>query len=151
MPTEDEHTQLAIHNMEVVDYLLVKPEFADWTATITFYTALHIVEAVFFHDQKHVHQRHGQNHENREQLLKGTKSYENMYKHYRPLQAASVVARYLQSSRGRVLTFQAYMPSNQVRSKLVKHHLAQLIKTARKFLSPDCARSLDEKSKNAFK
>lgn len=146
MPSEAEHIQLALHNIEVIDYLLAKPEFCDWTATVTFYTALHIIEAVFFHDRKHINQRHGQSHENRERILKGTKSYQNIYRHYRPLQSTSAVARYLQGLSKKGLTFQQHMPAKQVQEKLIKHHLAQLIKTASKFSSSHSGNLL----KNAF-
>ena len=151
MPSEPEHIQLAVHNIEVIDYLLAKAEFCDWTATVTFYTALHIVEAVFFHDQQHTNQRHGQNHENREKILKGIRSYQNIYRHYRPLQATSVVARYLQGSSKEGLTFQQHMSAKQVEEKLIKHHLAQLIKTANKFLSSSSASRLQQTFNKTFK
>jgi hypothetical protein len=128
-----------LHNIKVTSYLLAKPEFCDWTATVTFYTALHIVEAVFFHDRTHTNQRHGQSHENREKILKGTKSYQNIHRHYRPLQSVSVVARYLRGLSKEGLTFQQYMPPKQVQEKLIKHHLTQVIKTASKFLSSTSA------------
>lgn len=144
MPNEAEHTQLALHNIEVIDYLLDKPNFCDWTAIVTFYTALHVVEAVFFHDTQRSNRRHGYNHETRERILKGTKSYQNIWRHYRPIQSASVKARYLQGLSKKGLTFQQHMPSRQVEEKLIKHHLAQLIKTSSKFLSPKSGSLLKE-------
>ncbi len=151
MPNESEHIQLALHNIEVIHYLLDKPKFSDWTATVTFYTALHIVEAVFFHDTKNTHRRHGHNHEEREKILKGTRSYQNLYIHYRPLQSASVVARYLNSQSQRCTVFQQYLNDNQIKEKLIKHHLFQIIKTASKFLNATLAKSLFDKFEQTIK
>ena len=146
MPDEAEHTQLALHNIEVIDYLLDKPNFCDWTAIVTFYTALHVVEAVFFYDTQHSNRQHGYNHETRERILKETRSYQNIWKHYRPIQSASAKARYLRGLTKKGLTFQEHMPAKQVQERLIKHHLAQLIKTASKFLSSNSGNLL----KNGF-
>ncbi|MCK4913302.1 MAG: hypothetical protein KAI59_06840 [Planctomycetes bacterium] len=144
MPNEPEHIQLAIHNIGVIDYLLAKPEFCDWTATVTFYTALHIVEAVFFYDKKNSNKKHGYNHETRERILKGIRSYQNIWKHYRPIQSASTKSRYLKDLSAAGVTFQQHMPHQIVKDKLIKHHLAQLIKTAKKFLSLSSGALLDK-------
>ena len=151
MPSEPEHIQLALHNIEVIDYLLANPKFCDWTATVTFYTALHIVEAVFFYDKKHIDRRHGHNHEERDNMLKGTRPYQNMWNHYRPLESASVVARYLHGLGKGGITFQQYMSSKRVEEKLIKHHLAQLIKTASRFLSSNSGSLLKSAFNKTFK
>jgi len=148
MPSESEHVQQGLHNIKVIDYLRRNPEFCDWTATVTFYTALHVVEAVFFHDRAHTNHRHGQSHENRERILKGTNSYQNIHRHYRPLQSASVVARYLHQ---RGTTFQQYMSTKKVQDRLIKYHLRELIKSASKFLSPASSRLLAEVFGGTFK
>jgi len=151
MPNEAEHTQLALHNIQVIDYLLDEPKFCDWAAIAIFYTALHIVEAVFFYDKRHSGMRHGYNHETRECILKGTKSYHNIWEHYRPLQSASVKARYLEGLSKKGLTFQQHMPSKQVEERLIKRHLAQLIKTASRFLSSNSGDLLKEAFNKTFK
>ena len=151
MPNEAEHTQLALHNIDAIDYLLNKPNFCDWTAIATFYTALHIVEAMFFYDKQHSNRRHGYNHETRERILKGTGSYHNIWQHYRPIQSASVKARYLEGLGKKGLTFQQHMSAKQVEEKLIKHHLAQLIKTANKFLSSSSASHLQQAFNKTFK
>ena len=150
MPSENEHVQKTLHNFEVIKYLLAKPEFCDWTATVIFYTALHIVEAVFFYDTKHSKERHGQSHENREKILKNTKSYQNIHRHYRPLQSASVIARYLSNLGKDVTNFQQYMTAQQVQELLIKHHLAQVIKSACKFLSENTAKLVSYKFNETF-
>jgi hypothetical protein len=140
MSSETEHLKLALHNIEVLAYLRDRPDFCDWTATVAFYTAVHVVEAVFFHDRQRIGFSHIQNHEERERILKSIKSYQNLYKHYRPLASASVVARYLRSENQKGLC--EYMNHSQVEDTLIKHHLGQLIKTAGRFLSPDCTGQL---------
>ena len=77
-------------------------------------------------------------------MLKGTKSYQNMWKHYRILESVSMVARYLHNRVEKGITFQKYMSAEQVTEKLIKHHLAQLIKTARKFLGPNSGDILEK-------
>ena len=151
MPNEAEHIQLALHNIKVIDHLRTKPEFCDWTATVTFYTALHIVEAVFFYARRHNNKRHGSNHETRESILKGTRSYQKIYQHYRPLQSASVIARYLYRLDGKGETFQDYMSAVKVRDKLIKYHLAALIKSASKFLSSNSGNLLNGLFSTTFK
>ncbi len=64
---------------------------SEWITVISFYKALHIVEAAF----AEVGPRHGRNHESREALLKHDRRFNHIYRHYRPLWAASTVARYL--------------------------------------------------------
>jgi len=151
MSIELEHIQQALHNIEVIDYLCTQPKFCDWTSTVTFYTALHIVEAVFFHDTKNSNRRHGHNHEEREAILKNVNSYRNIYRHYRQLQSASVIARYLYNPSGTGVIFEKYMSAKKVKEKLIKHHLAQLIKTASKFISLESATLLKKAFNEIFK
>ncbi len=123
MPTEKAHIDKALHNIEVVAYLNGQPDYHDWTATVCFYAALHVVEALFVLDTSI---RHGINHEHREQVLKRTKRFEKVYRHYRVLQSAATVARYL-NERGD--PFKAYLSPAEVCADLVKHHLLQLIRS----------------------
>lgn len=148
MSSETEHLKLALHNIEVLAYLSEKPDFCDWTATVAFYTAVHVVEAVFFHDSKRIGFSHIQNHEERERILKSVKSYQNLYKHYRPLASASVIARYLQPENQKGLC--EYMSHSQVTDALINHHLGQLIKSTGRFLSPDCTGELAEAFQRFF-
>src|SRR2546421_1473890 len=99
MPTEASHFLLAAHNQDLIDHLLKDiDQFADWVTTVAFYKAVHLVEAVFSRDP---HIKHGRTHEHREQCLKSDRRYSNIYKNYRPLWAASTVARYLEDHSSR--------------------------------------------------
>ncbi len=150
MPDDTEHTQLALHGIDVAHHLLKTPEFRDWVAIALFYSALHIVEAVFFSDQADDRTKHGQNHDGREAVLKGATSYHKIWEHYRELLSASIIARYLQDRSGRTILFNVYMSETKVREVLVKHHFWQLIKSASKFLTSQSADSLKRRFNSYF-
>jgi hypothetical protein len=124
MPSREAHLQLAARNKEALDYLLRKAEkLPEWIATVAFYRALHLVEALFAHDEN----EHSHNHEERDQRLKRNRRYANIYKHYRPLWAASVIARYLVDPSGRQFkTFTDYMPPGKLKSELINHRLRRI-------------------------
>ncbi|MCA9072412.1 MAG: hypothetical protein KDA84_25985, partial [Planctomycetaceae bacterium] len=83
------HKAMADQCSKTLQYLLKeKEEHPEWICVVAFYRALHLVEVLFTHDNK----SHGNNHESREKLLKHTKRYQQVYKHYRPLWDISTVA-----------------------------------------------------------
>src|SRR5207247_2383093 len=94
MPSDLEHLALAEHNRQLLDHLAPDiGRFGDWITVVAFYRAFHLIEAMFFRDHP---DKHGRNHETRDNMLKRTKRYHHIYKHYRVLWAASTVARYLE-------------------------------------------------------
>jgi len=97
-------------------------------ATVAFYRAVHLVEAVFAKGGNH-----GHTHEGRERILKQDKALNRLWHNYRQLYSASIVARYL--GRGNVTAFSQYMSSDQVQSILLDHHLRQIEKTVKKLLA----------------
>jgi hypothetical protein len=133
MPAESEHVNLAVHNIETVAFLLTDSRFSDWAATVAFYAALHIIEAIFYVNEKDAQNKHGQKHERREGMLKHH-HYSNLWKHYRELQSASTIARYMQGPGGKACLFRIYMPPEKVKEILIGRHLGQLIKSAKKFI-----------------
>ena len=141
MPSEAAHIDHAIHNQAVIDLLVPQlQEFPDWVATVAFYKALHIVEAVFSNDKGIGHEH---SHEDRENRLKRNKSYEHIWRNYRPLWAASMVARYLERRGGQQYSsFSQYMLPTKVEHKLLRHHLRQVQQSAIQFLSAEGTRSL---------
>lgn len=131
MPRDSEHIDLATHNIETSFYLFSGgSKYCDWTATTAFYAALHIIDAILF---KHHNKKHGQTHGVREAILKA-KSYQHIYKHYRELSSASKIARYLTDGSGHSVVFEDYMSQSTVKDILIKHHLQQIIKSAKNFL-----------------
>jgi hypothetical protein len=144
MPSESAHITLACHNQAVISYLSKSLEDnSDWIATIAFYKAVHLVEAVFARSPGI---RHGHSHEARDQHLKSNRCFSNIYKHYRPLWEASMVARYLADVKtgDSCRTFCDYLTPDQVVRQLLKHRLHQLERSARKFLSEKSCETLDK-------
>jgi hypothetical protein len=129
MPDGAAHAKVALHDVETVCFLDGHPEYHDWTATVTFYAALHVVEALFANKRP---PEHGKSHERREALLKKERQYDSIYRHYRALWAAAQVARYLEElGSGRTHSvFADYMSPEDVRRTLVKHHLVSVVHSA---------------------
>lgn len=128
MPDLQAHLKAAEANRRTLDFIQQHvTHHSPWVVTIAFYTALHVVEAVLANDD--IHQ---DKHENRHQLLKRTKKYQHIWKHYQPLFNDSMVARYLTSSSqpGAFSCFSDYLSPKSVISTHVNHNLAQVIKSA---------------------
>lgn len=88
MGTTLEHVAKWKHNR---DFLATIPDkYCDWTVTVAFYTAVHAVEAVFAKDSV----QHEGSHKGRNQILKLRSRYHTVWRNFRPLWAASQVARY---------------------------------------------------------
>ena len=116
MAASKDHIALANKNHNALLHLLDDAgRFPEWVATIAFYKAVHVVEAVF-------RQTLGKNcttHQQRLAQLKHPK-FEEIFKDYRPLWAASCVARYLHDNDGNQAykTFDDYIPSDKATSLL---------------------------------
>jgi hypothetical protein len=129
MPNERSHLALANHNQDLLDRLVVEIDaFPDWVATVAFYKALHVVEAVFACENP---ARHGADYVNRERILKSSPKYEHIYRHYRVLYSASMVARYMQDN---LTDFATYLAPHRVIDELLKHRLHEVEKSAAKRL-----------------
>lgn len=86
MATELEHKRHAQHNQAFLD-VIDKNAFPDWAITVSFYKAVHLVEALFTNKQVR-----GGSHIRRNNTLKRT--FPAIWRDYRPLYAFSRVARY---------------------------------------------------------
>ncbi len=135
MPKVSKHIRLAARNKKALDYLiLANGPHTEWVATIAFYTALQVVEAVLVKKTGTGSSDHG----DRNWRLKTGRGLGNLWKHYRPLASASRIARYLQDDYGADYeSFSSYLSSEKAEAILVKHHLAQIIKSAAKILGRD--------------
>ena len=133
MPNEESHLALANHNQDLLDRLVAEiDEFPDWAATVAFYKALHVVEAVLACEGP---ARHGVDHAYREHILKSEKRYEHIYKNYRRLYAASLIARYMKED---ITDFTSHFSPADVIAKLLKHRLHEVEKSAlKKLKSPN--------------
>lgn len=130
MASQADHIALANRNHEALLHLLAEGRFLDWAATIAFYKAVHIVEAVLDSNLGH----HSNSHTERERSLK-TVRFKDIYRPYSHLFAASRVARYLLAPTGSAYsTFSDYMDRAGVR-KLVTKQLFGVEQSALDFLS----------------
>lgn len=66
-------------------------EFPDWIVTISFYVALHAIDALLEHDKV----EGIASHDARNEALKQVNRYKHIYQHYRPLYDLSRRVRYL--------------------------------------------------------
>ncbi len=144
MSSEAEHIAIANRNQAVLEYLLDDPtRCTEWVAVVAFYKALHVVEAIFSRDSTigHIHSHHV-----RLDKLKREKQYKKLFSSYRVLWSASIVARYLEDRSPSTVAgggntysrFQDYMPTADVRTKLLDLFLAKFERDAAPFLTPSC-------------
>ena len=133
MATEQAHLAAANRNQETINFLCGDlAKHAPWVATVAFYKALHIVEAVFATEG-----RTTTDHRTRSQILKTTRKYEALYRHFSPLRRVSEIARYLHddSSGNEYPCFDTYAPPKVVAQTFLFHHLKQVENAASRFLS----------------
>ena len=126
MPSKQSHIQAAKSNQITIDYLLKDDAHLAWAVTVAFYKALHTVEALLANGQEPV--EHTDDHKIRNRLLKSNRRYAQIWKMYRPLFEASLIARYLRSDDNAPTyeVFSTYMPRKSVESLVMNHYLVQL-------------------------
>lgn len=119
MPTEGDHIALANRNHAALFKLLEEPaEYSEWIATIAFYKAVQLVEAMFARAGRACH-----DHRSRHDALK--RHHADIWRHYRPLWQASCVARYLHDndSHSSYKNFADYIAPSDVNNRLVLRRL----------------------------
>ena len=136
MPSKESHINLANRCQASLKCLLESEQHhSEWITTIAFYKAIHVVEAIFT-EQRLSHER---NHEGRENLLKRTPNLSHIFRMYRPLGAASTIARYLADRNGTAYeTFDDFLTPDQVPAMMVNHYLNQIEKSSLPILGNDC-------------
>lgn len=131
MPSKQAHLTAAKQNQVTLDYLLKNDDHLAWAATVAFYKAMHIIEAVFAGDAQSL-VAHTDDHKVRNRILKTTNRYRQLWRMYRPLWEASLIARYLRSDDHAPTyeIFSQYMNRDDVEQRVVGHYLAQIEKSA---------------------
>jgi hypothetical protein len=124
MASEIEHIKLASSNQKLIDHLIKENSFPDWLATVAFYKAVHVVEAVF---ASHL-DRHSNSHAQREDRLKRTAQFKGIFTNYSHLLTEARTFRYLLSPPSR-LTIET------VKSKLIYKRLYAVEQNSLQFLS----------------
>ena len=144
MAVELDHVAVANRNHATLLYLLREPlEHPEWIATVAFYKAVHVVEAAFAVKRR----CHSNSHDARIDELKHPE-FQVLFKAFRPLYAASLVARYLEDSSSRKFdkdgsaakkftTFTDFMSAEDVVKRLICKRLYTLEQNAIAFLSED--------------
>lgn len=140
MPGKSDHEKAARENWKALNFLASRiDDFPQWVTCVAFYTAVHVVEAIFA-DEGH----HSDDHADRNQTLK-QKRFQHVWKHYRPLWNDSLIARYLEDDAGNVYPlFSQYMPPEQVKSVHVDHNLVQIVHSARRLMDDESFMKDDE-------
>jgi hypothetical protein len=119
------HVNIVRQNTILLNGLLVPAvqQHPDWVATVAFYTALHMVEAMFYYD---LPAKHICNHHDRQKELLSPR-YQHIWRDYRPLYSMSRLARYLQNPTGAsVASFSAHHPPHTVEQYVMQQHLPRV-------------------------
>ena len=117
MPSEKAHIELANRNSVTISHLLTdKGANAEWIATVAFYRAVHIAEAIFATEGQH-----GGDHGKRHDKIK--KGFKRLWSHYRLLWSLSTLARYMKQPAnmgGQEFTsFSVYLGDQDVQALVV--------------------------------
>lgn len=142
MASESAHIAVANRNQSTINHLCSDLTLnSPWIATIGFYKALHVVEAVFSNDPEISNMS---DHGTRFEALKKTKRYRHIHKHYSELFRISIVARYLEDESTKASVFDEFLDPEEVAPVALFHHLKQIENSARKRLSnPESLVSVD--------
>ncbi len=131
MSSEAAHIDVANSNQRLIDHLIGENDFHDWLATVAFYKAVHVVEAVFaYHLNCHSH-----SHADREDRLKRVSRFKAISRDYSHLLNESRIFRYLLGPPGRLTI-------DDVKSKLIYKRLYGVEQSSIQFLSSAGANSL---------
>jgi hypothetical protein len=116
MSSSQEHTRQAQHNRNLIDRLdPATTPFLDWVVTITFYAALHLIEAWFAERG-----RHTRSHEQRDDWMSRAGGLRrDVYRLYKDLEYQSHRARY------QCVNFERQFVQAEILPKLeaLEHHL----------------------------
>ncbi len=134
MPSKNNHLSTARDNRDLaVSLVEAEPRSLAWATTISFYAALHLVEAALAESNEHF-----DNHATRNIHLKKTKNLQHIWQHYKPLYDHSMKARYLMTDGNSAENLiDQHLGENGVRKRIIGHHLRQIEKSVCKILKVD--------------
>ena len=120
----DQHVAQWKHNRILVGMIPVT--HPDWIVTVTFYVALHAVDALLAHDGvARVH-----SHDTRNGVLMATRRYQQIWRHYQPLHDLSRRIRYLAEPA-------LWVPPGEIPAQVFKRYLFPLEASVEKLLGID--------------
>lgn len=122
MASTSSHLQQWRHNRSLIP--AVPPSHPDWIVTVTFYTALHAVDALLSADKV----PRVVDHSARNSVLGNTNKYQKIWKSYYPLYALSRTVRYLADPVG-------WIPFASVETVVFSRYLYPLERSVRGLLA----------------
>jgi hypothetical protein len=117
----EQHRARWMHNREFIGTL--QDKYCDWMLTGAFYAAVHAVETLMAFDGL----PNNTSHESRNEVLKKTNRYKQIWKFYHPLYNASQTTRYHCAPN-------EWIPVTQVKTEWIPHYLVPLEKSVQKLI-----------------
>lgn len=123
MAGTQDHIEQWKHNRSLLS--AIPAEYPDWIVTVTFYTALHAVDALLAHDRVTV-----TSHETRNGVLIRTNRYLALNRSYLPLHGLSRTVRYLANPA-------QWVPRDEVEQNVIRRYLYPIEKSVQNLLGQD--------------
>lgn len=121
MASTSRHLKQWKHNRDFLP--LIPADFTDWLITVTFYTALHAVDALLAADNV----PRLTNHQARNAVLRETNAYEKIWRNYRPLYDLSQSVRYLAAP-------DQWVPVHEMEGQILGRYLYPIEHSVRRLL-----------------
>lgn len=122
MGSSHDHIRQWKHNRELLKS--IPREYPDWLVTVTFYVALHAVDALLAHDKV----TRVTSHESRNDVLIRTNRYDAIRKRYLPLYDLSRTVRYLADPT-------RWVPPDQVEGNVIRRYLYPIESSVQRLMS----------------
>ena len=123
MASRDDHVKQWRHNRRFLP--TIDPAYHDWIVTVTFYTALHAVDALLAHDKIPVN-----SHQSRNETLRRVTRYDKIERSYLPLYNLARTVRYSADPN-------RWIPVEQIRGKVIVRHLYPIETSVQKLIGLD--------------
>lgn len=124
MANSQSHIRQWMHNRELLPK--IPPEYPDWIVTVTFYVALHAVDALLAHDKV----ERVTSHDARNHVLLHTNRYRAIRSAYMPLYDLSRTVRYLANPT-------AWVPLEEIDRNVIARCLYPIEKSVQNLMSKD--------------
>lgn len=116
MGSRDDHIRQWKHNRDFLG--LIPPDYPDWLVTVTFYVALHAVDALLAHDGV----TGVTSHDDRKRVLIYTNRYAGIQRSFLPLYDLSRTVRYLADPA-------KWVPSDRIQKDVIGRYLYPIEKS----------------------
>jgi hypothetical protein len=124
MATVQQHIQQWKHNRGFIS--TIGPNFPDWIVTVSFYVAIHSIEALLAYDGV----RGVRNHEDRKLILEQTNRYSLINEKFKTLYTLSRTVRYFADTSG-------WVPFVQIEQNVIKRYVYPIEASVQKLIKQD--------------